>query len=529
MTQAKDSLAEKAVKEEAVFLELEQAAGEKEDEQTAVNERGQLAAAEADRAAERLSGAQRTIKEAEEWLDNLDDRRLSLHNDAETLGQEIEILTRKLDELKAAALGLPERVKEADSALAEIRRVRDARKDEAASRDEAAREARKKREEAAKELSLLERDAQEAEYELKRLAENLLADWRAVLVDPEEEAELAAQEAASLDPELATEGGSSQGAEGDLGQAAEGGSSQGAEGDLGQAAEGGSSQGAEGDLGQAAEGGPSPEAAGDLGLGVDPTAGEAAAAGEPQEDGQLAASQAPPEKLDARFWAAQDIPPGAEAIRARLRERLAAMGEISLTAIEKETELQERYDYHKKHYDDLIQAIADLKQGINRVNQTCRELFSKTFTEANAKFREIFPVLFEGGEGWLGLSDEKDPLESGVEIHVHPPGKKIMVMSLLSGGEKALTALALIFALYLIKPSPFCLLDEADAPLDEANIDRFNRLLGRLSEASQIIMVTHNKRTMQICDTLYGVTMETPGVSRLVSVSLDQAEVLSNV
>jgi chromosome segregation protein len=145
----------------------------------------------------------------------------------------------------------------------------------------------------------------------------------------------------------------------------------------------------------------------------------------------------------------------------------------------------------------------------------------------DAKFQEIFPVLFEGGEGWLALSEHNDALEAGVEIHVHPPGKKIMVMSLLSGGEKALTALALIFALYLIKPSPFCLLDEADAPLDEANIDRFNRLLRKLSESSQIIMVTHNKRTMQISDTLYGVTMETPGVSRLVSVSMSQAQVLT--
>ncbi|MDR1487364.1 MAG: AAA family ATPase, partial [Deltaproteobacteria bacterium] len=141
---------------------------------------------------------------------------------------------------------------------------------------------------------------------------------------------------------------------------------------------------------------------------------------------------------------------------------------------------------------------------------------------------DIFPVLFEGGEGWLSLTNQDDPLESGVEIHVHPPGKKITVMRSLSGGEKTLTSLCLIFALYLIKPSPFCLLDEADAPLDEANIDRFTRLLRNLSEASQIIMVTHNKRTMQISDTLYGVTMETPGVSRLVSVNLAEAEGLTN-
>jgi chromosome segregation protein len=260
----------------------------------------------------------------------------------------------------------------------------------------------------------------------------------------------------------------------------------------------------------------------------DSESGEGAKADFKEGQGETA-RPAPPERLNAREWAAKELPPGAEDLRWKLKNRLASMGEISLSSLEKEKELRERYDYHKERYDDLTKAIEDLKNGISRVNQTCRELFSKTFKEADEKFREIFPVLFEGGEGWLGLSDEKDLLESGVEIHVHPPGKRIMVMSLLSGGEKALTALALIFALYLIKPSPFCLLDEADAPLDEANIDRFNRLLRRLSEASQIIMVTHNKRTMQISDTLYGVTMETPGVSRLVSVSLSQAEVLTNV
>ncbi|MDR2443505.1 MAG: AAA family ATPase, partial [Deltaproteobacteria bacterium] len=151
-----------------------------------------------------------------------------------------------------------------------------------------------------------------------------------------------------------------------------------------------------------------------------------------------------------------------------------------------------------------------------------------TFQQADEKFRSIFPILFEGGQGWLALTNENDPLESGVEIHVHPPGKKITVMRSLSGGEKTLTSLCLIFALYLIKPSPFCLIDEADAALDEANIDRFNRLLRNLSESSQIIMVTHNKRTMQISDMLYGVTMESPGVSSLVRVNLAEAEVLSN-
>jgi chromosome segregation protein len=235
----------------------------------------------------------------------------------------------------------------------------------------------------------------------------------------------------------------------------------------------------------------------------------------------------PPEILDPRDYCDLPVPADAETRARKLRERLGQLGEVNLEAIEEEKELKQKVGHLESQYMDLQKAIGDLKEGIARINAVCRRRFTDTFQNASQKFQEIFPVLFEGGEGWLRLVEGQDPLDAGVEIRVHPPGKKITVMSLLSGGEKALTALALIFALYLIKPSPFCLLDEADAPLDEANIDRFNKLLRRLSESSQIIMVTHNKRTMQISDTLYGVTMETPGVSRLVSVSMSQAEALT--
>ena len=232
--------------------------------------------------------------------------------------------------------------------------------------------------------------------------------------------------------------------------------------------------------------------------------------------------------LDGREWAARPLPEEAPARRETLKAKLEDLGEVSLGSIEREAELKAEYERYQSQFEELTRAMADLRTSIGRLNHTCRLLFGETFKAVDEKFREIFPILFEGGQGWLSLTDESDPLESGVEIHVHPPGKKLLVMSLLSGGEKALTALALIFALYLIKPSPFCLLDETDAPLDEANIDRFNRLLQRLSRASQIIMVTHNRRTMQICRTLYGVTMETPGVSRLVSVNLAEAEVMAD-
>ncbi|MDR2724902.1 MAG: AAA family ATPase [Candidatus Adiutrix sp.] len=249
----------------------------------------------------------------------------------------------------------------------------------------------------------------------------------------------------------------------------------------------------------------------------------------PPSDDQDSADPQPRRTVgEALEWAARPLPDDAPARRDALKAKLEALGEVSLGAVEREAELKAEYERYQSQYDELTRAVADLKTSIGRLNHTCRLLFGETFKAVDEKFQEIFPILFEGGQGWLSLTEESDPLESGVEIHVHPPGKKLLVMSLLSGGEKALTALALIFALYLIKPSPFCLLDETDAPLDEANIDRFNRLLQRLSRSSQIVMVTHNKRTMQICGTLYGVTMEAPGVSRLVSVNLAEAEVMAD-
>jgi chromosome segregation protein len=214
--------------------------------------------------------------------------------------------------------------------------------------------------------------------------------------------------------------------------------------------------------------------------------------------------------------------------RQELWKKIQSMGEVNLTAIGEHEALMERYTFYKDQFDDLTGAIQNLKNSISKINRTCKIRFKSTYEAVDAKLREIFPLLFEGGEAWLSLTDEHDILDSGVEIHVHPPGKKLTVMSLLSGGEKALVALALIFALYLIKPSPFCLLDETDAPLDEANIDRFNRLLKKLGQSSQIIMVTHNKRTMQIAQTLYGVTMETPGISKMVSVNLSDVEDLED-
>jgi chromosome segregation protein len=200
-----------------------------------------------------------------------------------------------------------------------------------------------------------------------------------------------------------------------------------------------------------------------------------------------------------------------------LKQRL---GEVNLTAIQELEALKERFEFMKTQRDDLIKSIDDLRTAIRKINRTSLEKFHETFLMVDQKLKEIFPILFNGGTAGLRLMDAEKPLDSGVLVEVQPPGKKLSHMGLLSGGEKALVAMALLFAIYMIKPSPFCLLDEVDAPLDEANIDRFNNLIREIRKASQIIMVTHNRRTMEIVDRLYGVTMERAGISTTVSVDL---------
>ncbi len=202
-----------------------------------------------------------------------------------------------------------------------------------------------------------------------------------------------------------------------------------------------------------------------------------------------------------------------------MRERL---GEVNLTAIEEHDALKERHAFMTSQREDLLNSIDSLNKAIKKIDKTSKERFIGTFHKVDKKLRQVFPILFNGGTAGLKLINEEKPLESGVLVEVRPPGKKLSHMGLLSGGEKALVAMALLFAIYLIKPSPFCLLDEVDAPLDEANIDRFNDLLQEIKKYSQVILVTHNRRSMEIVDTLYGVTMESAGLSKIVSVSLQE-------
>jgi len=198
------------------------------------------------------------------------------------------------------------------------------------------------------------------------------------------------------------------------------------------------------------------------------------------------------------------------------------MGEVNLTAIKEHEALKERHDFIVEQREDLINSIESLRAAIRKINRTSLEKFRAVFKAVDEKLKEIFPILFSGGTAGLRLTDETKPLESGVLVEVQPPGKKLSHMALLSGGEKALVAMALLFAIYMIKPSPFCLLDEVDAPLDESNIERFNNLLNEIKRESQVIMVTHSRKTMEIMDRLYGITMESKGVSKLVSVNLKQ-------
>lgn len=190
-------------------------------------------------------------------------------------------------------------------------------------------------------------------------------------------------------------------------------------------------------------------------------------------------------------------------------------------AIQEHEAQSERYEFILKQKEDLVTSIESIMQAIRKINRTCLERFTTTFAEINEQLKNVFPILFNGGQAWLTLTDEANPLESGVLVEVRPPGKKVSHMGLLSGGEKALVAMALLFAIYLIKPSPFCLLDEVDAPLDEANVDRFNDLLKEIRKYSQVLMITHNRRSMEIVDSLFGVTMENAGVSKMVAVNLN--------
>ena len=213
-------------------------------------------------------------------------------------------------------------------------------------------------------------------------------------------------------------------------------------------------------------------------------------------------------------------PPDLDKLIGDLRTQLDNMGPVNLDAVHEYDELEERYRFLEGQNNDLTNSRRELLDVIAQINSTTRKLFSETFAQVRINFREMFEELFDGGRADLSLLDENDPLNCGIEISAKPPGKQLQSVSLLSGGERSMVAVALLFAIYMVRPSPFCILDEVDAAMDEGNINRFVRVLDRFIEQSQFIIITHSKRTIAKADVLYGVTMEERGVSRLVGMKL---------
>jgi chromosome segregation protein len=205
---------------------------------------------------------------------------------------------------------------------------------------------------------------------------------------------------------------------------------------------------------------------------------------------------------------------------ADLTRQLDNMGPVNLDAVQEYDELEERYKFLETQNTDLTNSRRELLDVIAKINATTKTLFADTFAQIRANFKEMFGELFGGGRADLVLMDEADPLNCGIEISAKPPGKQLQSVSLLSGGERAMTAVALLFSIYMVRPSPFCVLDEIDAPLDESNINRFCRMLDRFIAQSQFVIITHNKRTISKADILYGVTMQERGISKLVGMKM---------
>jgi len=217
----------------------------------------------------------------------------------------------------------------------------------------------------------------------------------------------------------------------------------------------------------------------------------------------------------------------AEANYNDIKARIEAMGAVNMMALEEFKEAEEREGFLRRERDDLVQSIQNTQLTIHELDQVSRQKFEEAFNFINAHFAIAFQSLFGGGTGEMRLSEPDSSGDAGIDIVAQPPGKRLQNILLLSGGEKALTALALLIAVFRYSPSPFCILDEVDAPLDEANVGRFNKMLAEMCGQTQFIVVTHNRRTMEMGSVLYGVTMQEPGVSKLVSVKWEDAAIAS--
>jgi chromosome segregation protein len=220
-----------------------------------------------------------------------------------------------------------------------------------------------------------------------------------------------------------------------------------------------------------------------------------------------------PEEADEKAWKLKVD---------QLGDQLEKLGTVNLTAIEEHQAQAVRMDFLNEQHQDLTRALETLSQAIAKIDKESRQRFKETFDKINAGLQQKFPKLFGGGQAYLELADQ-NVLEAGVNIIARPPGKRNSSIHLLSGGEKALTAVALVFSIFELNPAPFCLLDEVDAPLDDANVGRFSKMVEEMSEAVQFLFISHNKATMEIAKQLAGVTMKEPGVSRMVAVDIEEA------
>jgi chromosome segregation protein len=229
---------------------------------------------------------------------------------------------------------------------------------------------------------------------------------------------------------------------------------------------------------------------------------------------------AQPEDLiasETAFMTGEDLA-NAEASYREMKQRIENMGAVNMMALEEYNECEQRFGFLTRERDDLLQSIADTQQAIKELDQITKDKFEQAFASINANFTTAFHTIFGGGTAEMRLTEPDSSGDAGIDIVASPPGKRLQNVLLLSGGEKAMTALALLIAIFRYQPSPFCILDEVDAPLDEANVGRFTRLIGDMSAQTQFIVVTHNRKTMETGSVLYGVTMQEPGVSKIVSV-----------
>jgi chromosome segregation protein len=243
---------------------------------------------------------------------------------------------------------------------------------------------------------------------------------------------------------------------------------------------------------------------------------------QPADDGLSKVEVVPLDVMEQQGWTT-DWDAVAAQIHA-LQKKVDDIGPVNLVAIEEYEESEQRHSFLQAQYDDLVKAKSELVEVINRINTETKSLFVETFEKIRTNFQAMFTEMFGGGRADLKLTEGEDVLEAGIDIVARPPGKQLQSISLLSGGEQTMTAVALLFSIYQVKPSPFCVLDELDAPLDESNINRFTAVLKRFLDHSQFVVITHNKRTISMADVLYGVTMQERGVSKIVSVRFNKEE-----